>query len=131
MSRETQIFHRFRVLRLRMLLYRQDEVVALEEQLMEVEDDNEDSNDLHRGNWRLDQNKKRKSLFKQLDRKMAAYGTYETPFLLDSSNNISSSTMVDDLLDRSQRTVSYLAAKERAIRKLPKVEPKEPRHWRN
>lgn len=74
MSRQSQIFRQFRTLRLRMLLYKQDEVVELEEQLAEIEDKDTDNNDLHRGNRRLDQNKKRKSILKQLDRKLAVYG---------------------------------------------------------
>ena len=57
-----------------MLLYKQDEVVELEEQLAEIEDKDTDNNDLHRGNRRLDQNKKRKSILKQLDGKLAVYG---------------------------------------------------------
>ena len=77
MSRQSQVFRKFRMLRLRMLLYRQDEVVELEERLQEVEDDGEDT-DLFRGNRRLDRNKERKSILKQLDKKLAAYGV--TPF---------------------------------------------------
>ena len=79
MSRQSQIFRQFRTLRLRMLLYKQDEVVELEEQLAQIEDKDTDNNDLHRGNWRLDRNKKRKSILKQLDKKLAVYGT--TPAL--------------------------------------------------
>lgn len=75
MSRQSQIFRQFRTLRLRMLLYKQDEVVELEEQLAEIEDRDQDNNDLHRGNRRLDQNKKRKSILKRLDKKLAIYGT--------------------------------------------------------
>ena len=58
-----------------MLLYKQDEVVELEKQLAEIEDSDNVNDTLHRGNRRMDRNKERKSILKQLDKKLAVYGT--------------------------------------------------------
>ena len=62
-----------------MLLYKQAEVANLEEQLKDIDD--EDDVELGLGNWRRDQNKGRKRVLKDLDKKLAAYGIVYHPQL--------------------------------------------------
>ena len=72
MSGRTNIFRRFNAVRLRMLLYRQDEVAQLEEKLKKIDDD--DPKDLFLGSRRHDRNTERMAVMKQLEQAMASYG---------------------------------------------------------
>lgn len=83
MSGRSNIFCRFNVTRLRLLLYKQDELVQLEEKLKEIDD--KDPKDLFRGNRRRDQNPDRKAVLAQLEQALISYGTYKARNL--PSNN--------------------------------------------
>jgi hypothetical protein len=72
-SADLQNFRRFRVLRMRMLLLKQDAVVQLEEKLEKI--DNEETKFVFLGNSRLDKNEKRIAVLQQLDDALEAYGT--------------------------------------------------------
>lgn len=74
------MFRRFGRLRIRALLYKQDELVELEEQLELV--DSRDRVQLHLSSRRHDRNKARKDLLDQIDKKLAEYGTYFTPDII-------------------------------------------------
>lgn len=66
------IFRRFAVLRVRLMLHKQDQLSALEQQLQQV--DREESKLLFLGSMRLDKNSERKQLFNEIDVALAEYG---------------------------------------------------------
>ena len=72
MSGRYKIFRRFNVIRLRMLLYKQDEVAQLEERLKSIDDG--DPKDLFLGSRRHDRNTERMAVMKQLEQAIASYG---------------------------------------------------------
>ena len=121
MSRRSQVFRRFRLLRLRMLLYKQDEVTQLEEKLEKL--DQNDPKDLFLGNRRRDQNGERQKVLEELDKKLAAYGMLSCSWFLKKKQKkkkrlIIEAILIDDLLNRSQRTVNYVQANSRAVTSL-------------
>ena len=71
-SARFQNFRRFRALRMRMLLLKQDKVVQLEQQLNKIDVDEKLT--LFLGNNRRDRNKARNKVLKDLDYALAAYG---------------------------------------------------------
>lgn len=68
---EYQNFRRFRQVRMRMLLAKQDVISKLEEELNVI--DKEEEAELFLGSCRLDQNNRRKEVFAQLDKAFSEY----------------------------------------------------------
>lgn len=73
---EYQDFRRFKVLRMRMLLCKQDEIAQLESSLNQA--DREEERRLWLGNQRRDNNPKRRAIFEKLDDAFESYGTSST-----------------------------------------------------
>lgn len=69
-----QTFRRFRNVRMRMILLKQDQISRLEEELNEV--DQAEAVELYLGSCRRDQNHKREDVLRRLDEAFSAYGTY-------------------------------------------------------
>lgn len=66
------IWRRFRRIRARLLLLKQDEVCSLESQLDQI--DQEETHELFLGNSRRDRNTKRKEMMMKVDVALSSYG---------------------------------------------------------
>lgn len=79
---EYQNFRRFRTLRMRMLLLKQDKIVRLEEELNQI--DRDEQSELFLGSTRRDKNAKREDVLLRLDEAFSQYGQSSVAYLVIS-----------------------------------------------
>jgi hypothetical protein len=71
---EFQNFRRFRKVRARVLLMKQDKIVRLEQELDQIDQD--EKAELFLGNWRRDTNADRKNVLERIDEALKDYGGF-------------------------------------------------------